>query len=183
MIDGWEDRGCLAEDELNPPAGAALAGMNQLACGLEPQVVHSLPGRVRLRFGPKQSEEALAIARQLGQHPAVSSVRWSPKVRSLAIEFEPGLSFREVLQNLPYRGDLQRRPAVTTPRLDWGRITMACFLALVPMGPAGSVAVALAAEVVGQVHDRSARPADSLAGLRASADIGDIRVSGPMRPT
>ena len=87
----------------------AVAGMSQLTRALQPQVVHSLPGRVRLRFGPSAGGEALAVAEQLAAHPAVSSVRWSPMVRSLTVEFQPALSLQIVLLDLPCPGDLRHR--------------------------------------------------------------------------
>jgi hypothetical protein len=76
-------------------------------------------------------------------------------VRSLTIHFQPALPLWELLLNLPDPADGDGLTPVARQGLDWGRIAMACLLALIPIGPAGSVAVALATEVVGQVNDRS----------------------------
>jgi hypothetical protein len=120
----------------------------------QPRIVHSIPGRVRLRFDRRNSGEAPMLAQRLRGHAAVSSVRWSPSARSLTVEFLPAMTLRDVLLTAPLAAECLPPAPEPARRLDWGRIWVACALALLPLGIAGSVALALATEIAGQANDR-----------------------------
>jgi hypothetical protein len=62
----------------------AVAAREMIA---QPRIVHSIPGRVRLRFDDRHAADAPPLALRLQAHPAVWSVRWSPAAHSLTIEF------------------------------------------------------------------------------------------------
>src|ERR1700737_4880672 len=65
------------------------------------RVVHSLPGRVRLRLSPDGAAEGAGLADRLASHPAVRGSRWTAAARSLTVEFDPDVSFQEILGALP----------------------------------------------------------------------------------
>ncbi len=65
------------------------------------KVVHSLPGRVRLRILSADPEDGRRFADRLARHPDVSGVRWTSAARSLTVHFEPGQSFAGIVHRLP----------------------------------------------------------------------------------
>lgn len=64
-------------------------------------VVHSLPGRVRLRI--PQTERGLGeeFAARLAAHRLVTSTRWVEVARSLTVHFDPSVPFERIVNNLP----------------------------------------------------------------------------------
>ncbi len=120
----------------------------------QPVVVHSIPGRVRLRFPRRQVGEAPILAQRLLAHPAVSSLRWSPSARSLTVQFLPAMTLRDLLLTAPPSAECPAAKLETTRRLDWGRIAAACLLASLPIGVFASVALAVATELAGQARNR-----------------------------
>lgn len=120
----------------------------------QPIVVHSIPGRVRLRFDRRRVGEAPILAQRLLAHPAVSSVRWSPSARSLTVQFLSAMTLRDLLLTEPASGECLPAKCETARRLDWRRIAAACLLASLPLGVVASVALALATELAGQAGNR-----------------------------
>ena len=129
----------------------AVAAREMIA---QPRIVHSIPGRVRLRFDDRHAADAPTLALRLQAHPAVWSVRWSPAAHSLTIEFPPALTLREVLLTAPPAAECIQSTPETARGLDWGRIAAACLLAALPVGVVASAALALVNEVAAQARDR-----------------------------
>ena len=57
---------------------------------IEYEVVHHLPGRVRVRLARSDAGRGAALAEALSCHPAVRAVRWAAPARSLTVTFDPG---------------------------------------------------------------------------------------------
>jgi hypothetical protein len=72
----------------------------------------------------------------------------------LTVQFPPALTLREVLLTAPTAAECSAPTLEPARRLSWGRIVAAGLLALVPLGAAASVALALATEVAGQTRGR-----------------------------
>jgi hypothetical protein len=119
----------------------------------QPAVVHSIPGRVRLRFDKRDSRQAATLVQRLSAHPAVWSVRWSPSARSLTIQYLPTMTLRELLLTAP-SGTRVHAEERSDRRLDWGRVVAACLMASLPLGVLASVALALVTEVATQTAGR-----------------------------
>ncbi|MDB5065905.1 MAG: Cation-transporting ATPase [Chloroflexi bacterium] len=66
-------------------------------------MVHSLPGRVRLRIPATRCADGPSLARRLASVPDVRDARWSPAARSLAVQFDRTASFQEVVDRCPER--------------------------------------------------------------------------------
>jgi hypothetical protein len=64
-------------------------------------VVHSIPGRVRLRFPACTPDDIISAAELFETQPEVSSVRWSAGARSLTVAFDPSLPFTDLAIRLP----------------------------------------------------------------------------------
>lgn len=139
----------------------------------EAHIVHVLPGRVRFRFSRCCKEYGARLGARFGAHPDVRQVAWAASARSLTVHFDPRRSLDAILQGLPPddgRTTLDAAPA----QFDWGRILVSCLLALLPLGPAGNVALTLAQGIVEEwlktrtVHRLALPPAD-LASTRLPA--------------
>jgi hypothetical protein len=66
------------------------------------QIVHSLPGRVRVRLG--RGHDGSDFAARLALHPAIKQTRWVPQVRSLTASYDPSVSFADIVRGLPDSG-------------------------------------------------------------------------------
>lgn len=123
-----------------------------------PRVVHSLPGRVRLRFDGDGGLLVHALAARLGAHPSVRRVTVVSSIGSVTVHFDPTCDFHDVLGTLP-AAVTPRAAVVRQVQIDWTRVVLSCLLALAPFGPIGSVAVALLTSVVEQLWEASGRRA------------------------
>ena len=127
-------------------------------------IVHSIPGRVRLRFDREETGYAHALAYRLQAHRAVRSATWNVNARSLTVQYDATHEFADLIRTLPPSGppdDL----GVEAARIDWGKVAFSCLLTMLPLGTVGSVALTLAASISEQ----------------ASADGGGRRK--PQRPS
>ena len=64
-------------------------------------VVHSIPGRVRLRLSPNSAQAISVLMSILGAQTEVSSIRWVPEARSLTVAFDSTISFGDLAARLP----------------------------------------------------------------------------------
>lgn len=74
-------------------------------------VIHSLPGRVRLRVEPADAGAGEELATRLASHPSVATARWTAATRSLLVSFDASRSFAAIARELP--DDVA--PAASTP--------------------------------------------------------------------
>lgn len=139
------------------------------------RVVHSLPGRVRLRLSRQDAGHGASLAERLAANPAVTETRWTAAARSLTVEYDPEASFRQILGSLPENGrpDGQAPEPSRTPL--WRQFLV----------PAISLAAALAGPglparlVIGLCTAPIARRAlRSTVGGRVSIDVLDITALG-----
>jgi hypothetical protein len=127
------------------------------------RIVHSVPGRIRLRYDRAEESQALLFASQLAGHQAVTAISLRPRTRSLTVHFDPDCSFSNLTSTLP--------PVDSTPALaqtargrdiNWSRLAFNCLLSAIPFGPVAAVAVSLLtsiAEDLGSGQD--AQPAEA----------------------
>jgi hypothetical protein len=104
-------------------------------------VVHALPGRVRLRFPACCARRGLRLASRLAVHPAVTRVIWRDPIHSLTVYFDADRPFSEVLDSLPQDGAAPELTIEETPSVNWGKVVVSCALSLLPLGPAGNLAL------------------------------------------
>jgi Cu2+-exporting ATPase len=64
-------------------------------------VVHSLPGRIRVRIDRSDVHLAPELAARLATHRAVQSTRWLAAARSLTIHYDPAEPFLRIVGGLP----------------------------------------------------------------------------------
>jgi hypothetical protein len=117
---------------------------------VEPQVAHSIPGRVRLRFAPDDCTYAHLLSRGLQAHPSVINARWNSPGRSLTVHFNPSLEYTDLLTTLPDVSSCNEPRQVADRQIDWAKIGFACLLSLIPLGPLGSVALTFVTSLVEQ---------------------------------
>lgn len=153
MIDE-EVRGGLVLSAMSPvgPAGAGRG------IGDEIEIVHAIPGRVRVRC--MDSAIGRGLASRLRQLSAVRSVAWRESIRSLTVAFEPDTEWDTLLvqaSSVPVAVELV--PSVSQPaRPRWQKILLPCLLALVPLGPVGSVVLAAATSVASARAEAAVAP-------------------------
>ncbi|MDQ6899544.1 MAG: hypothetical protein M3072_08555 [Candidatus Dormibacteraeota bacterium] len=99
------------------------------------EVVHRLPGRCRLRFGPDQAASGRLLAQRLAGQAAVACVRWRPANRSLTVEYLPSIDLDELLRAsaAPNLRFANRAPEVANSGLE-------CFAALALAVASGNLA-------------------------------------------
>ena len=110
------------------------------------RVVHSIPGRVRLRFDREETGYAHALAGRLQAHPAVRSASWNANARSLIVRYEATHEFADLIRTLPQPGPEDHLEA-EAPGIDWAKVALSCLLTMLPLGTVGSVALTLAASI------------------------------------
>src|SRR5262245_57496031 len=64
---------------------------------MDAQVVHQVPGRVRIRFDRASGARGWSLAHWLAAHPAVRSVIWNAANRSLVVEHDPATPLTALL--------------------------------------------------------------------------------------
>ena len=71
-------------------------------------VVHSLPGRVRVRFSqPPEDPERLAAS--VGEHPGMGTLAYTPATRSLLVQFDPhAITQEEITLRIAFQLALDR---------------------------------------------------------------------------
>ncbi len=134
---------------------------------VRPEIAHSIPGRIRLRFAPHDSAQGYWLARRLLAHPVVHSATWNSAGRSLTVRYDSDQDFGAILETLPDLVEGREEAPVAERHIDWGKVAVSCLMSLVPLGPLGNVAVAFVTSVLEQsalasVSDRvpiNARPA------------------------
>ena len=89
------------------------------------------------------------MARALLARPEVTKVTWSPRTRSLTVQFEPCRQLGQVTAN-PLTG---HSPGTTgtiagADGFDWTRVLVACALAVLPVGPLGGLVIALISSLI-----------------------------------
>ena len=125
---------------------------------VDSRIVHSIPGRVRLRFEREESAYAQALASRLRAHPAVRSA--SRNARSLLVQYDATHEFADLIRTLPPPGRRQDDPELEAPRIDWGKVAFSCLLTILPLGSLGSVALTVATSIVEQSGSSSSRGRD-----------------------
>jgi hypothetical protein len=104
-------------------------------------VVHSIPGRLRVRLPPNARTQALQEA--VGRLPGVTQCRWSPRTRSLLALYRPEEVGTEVLvDSIAAQADVDVSPAAIEPESN---------------GHGGSPAVAALVQAVGGLNQRVRR--------------------------
>lgn len=101
-------------------------------------------------------------------HPGVLAVNVVPAARSMTVSFDPAYSFEEIARTLPV---VARTPPVDRAGLDWSRVITAGLLALLPLGPWGSVAVSVAGCVAEQLREGLRSPAAAVNVRRAPGPV------------
>jgi Heavy metal associated domain 2 len=77
-------------------------------------VVHSIPGRLRIRLPPNARTQALEEA--VARLPGVTQCRWSPRTRSLLALYRPDEVGAGVLvDSIAAQADVDSAPAVSAP--------------------------------------------------------------------
>ena len=129
-----------------------------------PQIVHSIPGRVRLRLHPADASRGAEVARALLARPGVTKVAWSLRTRSLTVQFDHRRQLGDVIASLRAGRPSETTAAIagsTADGFNWARVLLACALAFVPVGLFGGLVIALISSVIeeSQRDSRVVRPA------------------------
>ncbi len=117
---------------------------------VHPEIAHSIPGRIRLKFAPHDSAQGYWLARRLLGHPAVHSATWNSAGRSLTVRYDEGQEFQDILETLPAPVEGREEAPVAERHIDWGKVAISCLMSLLPLGPVGNVAVAFVTSVFEQ---------------------------------
>ena len=139
---------------------------------LDLPIVHSIPGRVRLRFDRQQSTYAHVLACRLRAHPAVSSASRNANGRSLIVHYDAAHEFTDLIRTLPSHGRSLDDPEPQPRRIDWGKIAFSCLLSMLPLGLFGSVALTLVTSLVEQSAGSSVRGRERVLVEAAEAPSG-----------
>src|SRR5215510_1221591 len=126
------------------------AAFQFLRPSVDSRIVHSIPGRVRLRFAREESAHADALASRLRAHPAVRSASRNANGRSLIVQYDASHEFADLIRTLPPPGRRRDEPVFEAARVDWGKVALSCLLTMLPLGSIGSVALTLATAIVEQ---------------------------------
>jgi Heavy metal associated domain 2 len=135
-------------------------------------VVHSIPGRLRIRLPPNARTQALEEA--VARLPGVTQCRWSPRTRSLLALYRPDEVGAGVLvDSIAAQADVDSAPAVSAPETN---------------SNGGSPVAAAVAQAVGGVNQRVRRATGGRITLGVLVPLAlalwAIRdaTRGPMRP-
>lgn len=158
-----------------------------LALGLPPgagsspgpffEVVHSIPGRVRLQFPRASKQAAEKFAGSVSAHAQVRSVRWNAGCNSLIVNLHPGADWKRIVETLPRSGaplsDEERRG----PTKDVVAPVAAALGGLLVGGGAGGLVV------MGCALPVAARAWRGLRQRRLAVDLLDALAVGAMLAT
>jgi Cu2+-exporting ATPase len=143
-------------------------------------VVHSLPGRVRLRLPNRDGQLGEELAERLGAHRLVSSTRWVEAARSLTVHFDVSVPFERIVNELPESPRRVLPPAEQrTPPLWRQFLTPAVALAAAFTGY-GMLARAVIALAAIPIARRGIR---SLLARRLTIDVLDTTAVGLLLAT
>ena len=129
----------------------------QLRPSVDSRIVHSIPGRVRLRFGREESATADALASRLRAHPAVRSASRNAHGRSLIVQYDATQEFADLIRTLPPPRQRRDDRVHEAAGIDWGKVAFSCLLTMLPLGCIGSVALTLATAILEQSGSSSVR--------------------------
>lgn len=132
-------------------------------------VVHSLPGRVRLRLSHADAEAGPELAGLLAAHPEVETTRWVAAARSLTVVYERERSFADIMRGLPSEASQVATRERPQPPL-WRQFVVpavAVAAGLSGAGMAARIAVAICATPVAR------RALRGLLGRRLNIDVLD----------
>jgi hypothetical protein len=59
----------------------------------------------------------------------------------MTVYFDPDRSFADITATLPPDDGTSRIDIVDSPQIDWRRIAISCALSMLPLGPAGNLAL------------------------------------------
>ena len=127
-------------------------GSSDVKLSAAPSVLHSIPGRLRLRLEPADADRGEEFARALLAREGVRRAVWNRRTRSLTIHYDPCGQETAALPANP-----RRRSEVDAPllgRVDLSRLLISCVLAMVPLGPLESVMIALATSLLEEPRKR-----------------------------
>jgi P-type Cu2+ transporter len=134
------------------------------------QVVHRLPGRVRVRLSHADARRGAELAELLASHPSVTGTRWAGPARSLTVTFDPTVSGDLELMLTEAPGGSVREPAHEPERPFWKRFLLpgvSLVAGILGLGWVSAAAIAVCAVPV------VLRAALSLRARRLSIDVLD----------
>ena len=84
------------------------------------------------------------MAWRFAAHPEVEQVSYRESSQSVVVHFNRDRRFGDIAATLP-AGEVAP-PVLLSParQVDWSRVAASCLLSLLPLGPVGSLALALA---------------------------------------
>lgn len=133
----------------------------QLALRFRYEVVHRLPGRVRVRLSGAEGAPGAAVAAALRHHPAVSSVRWREQTRSLTVQFDPAVAFSRIVTGLKAQDHVPPKPDEVSGPIWRGFIRPAAALVagLLGTNPLAAAVIAVGGlpilrRAIGSIRDR-----------------------------
>ena len=134
------------------------------------EVVHRLPGRVRVRLRGAARARGDAIAAALRRHPAVGSARWREPTGSLTVQFDPAASFRRIAVELEEAPDDVRPEPADRSRPAWHDLVRPAAALLAGLTGATPLAAAVIAACGLPILRRAL---DSLRARQLSIDVLD----------
>ena len=133
-------------------------------------MVHSLPGRVRLRISHAERGLGEEFAARLAAHRLVTWTRWVEAARSLTVHFEPSVPFERIVNSLPETGGRTLPPAEpSTPPL-WRQFLTPVLALVAAVSGYGLLARAVIALAALPIARRGVR---SLLARRLTIDVLD----------
>jgi Cu2+-exporting ATPase len=133
-------------------------------------VVHSIPGRLRLRLYSAESADGADLANRIARHPAVTATRWTAAASSLMVQFDPSVSFREILDTLPSDGaGPTHQPEVPAQAL-WRQFLLPAVSLVAAFAGPGLVPRLVIGLCAGPIGKRAVR---GVMGRRVNVDVLD----------
>ena len=139
------------------------------------RIVHSLPGRVRIRLDPFSAHRGEELAARIATHPVVRKTRWTGAARSLTVEFDASLSFTDLVNFVPSDAHFPSDGVHVPKHSLWRQFLLpAISLAAAFAGPGLGVriAIGLCATPIGR------RAARSVLTRRLTIDVLDATAVG-----